>query len=115
MQLCILFIKHMYVFSCSVKSLAKKKLGINEEQDVILFTEEDGTECDEETFDAFNAGTTFVCAFENQNWLPRSATASSIEVKTIEKSDAVASDSGTATVTQSQFAKVGAYKFKLRF
>ena len=38
------------MFSCSIKFLEKRKIGISEEQEVIVFTEEDGTEIEVHLF-----------------------------------------------------------------
>ena len=35
-----------------------------------VYTEDDGTEIDEDTFSAFDPGSTFICAVGNKNWLP---------------------------------------------
>ena len=75
-----------------------------------VYTEDDGTEIDEDTFSAFDPGSTFICAVGNENWSPSTPQeesntpgrpSSSIEVKTIQTSD---------TVTVAHTAKVGTFK-----
>ena len=78
-------------------------------------TEVDGTEIDEDTFSAFNPGSTFTCAVGNENWSPSThqeernipgILSSSTEEKTIQTSD---------TVTVAHTAKVGTLSFSLFF
>ena len=73
-------------------------------------TKDDGTEIDEDTFSAFDPGSTFICAVGNENWPPSTPQeesntpgrpSSSIQVKTIQTSD---------TVTVAHTTKVGTFK-----
>ena len=65
---------YFHIFICLLdillKSLAKRKLEISDEKEVIVYTEDDGTEIDEDTFSAFDPGSTFICAVGNENWSP---------------------------------------------
>ena len=105
----LIFKLHFSIFVCPIKFIAKRKLEISNEKDVTVYTEDDGTEIDEDTFSAFDSGSTFICAAGNETWLPTTTqeesniprSSSSVEVNTIQTSD-------TVTVTQS--AKVGVYK-----
>ena len=87
----------MIFFSIVIKTLAKRKLEIDEKKNITVYTEADGTEIDSDTFSELESGSIFICADENETWLPEvpqeervAETASStMEVKTSQSSESI--------------------------
>ena len=62
----LIFKLHFSIFVCPIKFIAKRKLEISDEKDVTVYTEDDGTEIDEDTFSAFDSGSTFISRQETK-------------------------------------------------
>ena len=44
---------------------------MSEDEVIKVYTEDDGTEIDEDTFSEVEQGSTFICAKGDETWLPR--------------------------------------------
>ena len=71
------------IFSHNFDLTAKRKLGINDNEVITIYSEADGTEIDEDTFPEVEPESTLICAVGNETWLPREMLANATATTTV--------------------------------